>query len=79
MPTTSSCRFLRILAHIDGSRQAWVRVRNTSGSVLTAVVNGLLGIIDKIRDDWPAPRTNRCLSELRRPKPSKVVPTAMWV
>jgi hypothetical protein len=34
MPTTSSCRFLRILAHVDGSRQAWVTERNTSRSVL---------------------------------------------
>src|SRR6266436_7714522 len=35
MPTTSSCRFLRILAHVDGSRQARVIERNTSRSVLT--------------------------------------------
>jgi hypothetical protein len=35
MPTTSSCRFLRMLAHVDGSRQARVIERNTSRSVLT--------------------------------------------
>ena len=34
MPTTSSCRFLRILAHVDGSRQATVIERNTPRSVL---------------------------------------------
>jgi hypothetical protein len=63
MPTTSSYRFLRILAHVDGSRQAWVIERDTSRSVLTVGSkgprNGLLEIIDEIRDDWPAFRTNR--------------------
>ena len=40
MPTTSPCRFLRILAHVDGSRQAWPIERNTSRSVLTVGSKG---------------------------------------
>jgi|ERR1700674_3782499 len=47
MPTTSSCRFPRILAHVDGSRQAWAIDRNTSRSVLIVGSkvprNGLVG------------------------------------
>src|ERR1700730_8096783 len=35
MPTTSSFRFLRILAHVDGSWPAGVMKRNASRSVLT--------------------------------------------
>ena len=35
-----SCRFLRILAHVDGSRPAWVIERNTSRSVLTVGSKG---------------------------------------
>jgi hypothetical protein len=44
MPTTSSRRFPRILAHVDGSRQAWVIERNTSHSVLAV---GNKGVPDK--------------------------------
>jgi hypothetical protein len=40
MPTTSSCRFLRILAHDDGSRSAWGLSRNTTRSVLTVGSKG---------------------------------------
>src|SRR6266436_1321764 len=50
MPTTSSCRFLRILAHVDGSRQAWVTERNTSRSVLRV---GSKGPTDGLRDHQP--------------------------
>jgi hypothetical protein len=52
MPTTSSCRFLRILAHVDGSRQAWTIKRNTSRSVLTV---GSKGPRNALRGLWAGP------------------------
>jgi hypothetical protein len=53
MPISADTSIRRWTAAGLGDRAQYV------ATFLRSAVNGLLGIIDEIRDDWPALRTNR--------------------